>query len=175
MVLTACCCWGLAWWTASPGHGRRTCAPRCSRPAGGWWAAAWPAAGGPWEAAGRQGNVPQRHVQRRHVKSSVEELVKTKGRTWLLKIMTYLMASAFSTGNSLTAMTNGVWCQNGNKRTKEDFFSFWKSSKPTYSPLGDFKSGRMWLMKKSFRFTSSLACVIPCCWRIGIKLSWVLL
>lgn len=39
-----------------------------------------------------------------------------------------------------------------------------------YSPLGDFKSDRMWLTKKSFRFTSSLACVIPCCWEDWHKL-----
>lgn len=32
-----------------------------------------------------------------------------------------------------------------------------------FLPLGDFKSGRMWFTKNSVRFTSSLACVIPCC------------
>lgn len=32
-----------------------------------------------------------------------------------------------------------------------------------YLLLGDFKSVRMWFTKNSFRFTNSLACVIPCC------------
>lgn len=33
-----------------------------------------------------------------------------------------------------------------------------------FVPLGDFKSERMWFTKNSFRFTNSLACVIPCWW-----------
>ena len=81
---------------------------------------------------------------------------------------TYLSASALSTGVASTKKIQEIfkkkvaWNHTCRNTQKEAFFC---SKTSIYLPSVPFSSGNIWLLKKSVKLTSSLACVAPC-WRL---------